>query len=119
MKYTGNNAFHAEFSTETQLLSSDLATLLGVGVGMTLFCGLTCLILRLFARARFGPRHHHYANAHLAPPITLSTDHGKFPIFLLHTTAAETTTEFNILTLLGHSKVTGSPRTHVYSSRSF
>ena len=65
------------FVAETQLLSSDLATLLGVGVGMTLFCGLTCLILRLFARARFGPRHHHYANAHLAPPITLSTDHGK------------------------------------------
>ncbi|CAG7723791.1 unnamed protein product [Allacma fusca] len=60
---------------KTQLLNSDLATLLGVGAGMTLFCGLTCLVLRIFARARFGPRHHHYANAHLAPPITLSTEH--------------------------------------------
>jgi len=67
---------------ETQLISGDFATFVGVGAGMGLFCLLTCLVLRIFARARFGPGEHrgHYGNAHLAPPITLSSDLRKNPL---------------------------------------
>lgn len=45
---------------------------------MTVLCLLICLVLQIFARARFGPRRAgHYGNANLAPPpVTLSVDQG-------------------------------------------
>ncbi|XP_035701544.1 uncharacterized protein LOC118433591 [Folsomia candida] len=62
---------------KAQMISSDLLTLLIVGTAMTGFCGLTCLVLRIFARARFGPRRNgHYANAQAPPAVTLSAEQG-------------------------------------------
>jgi hypothetical protein len=63
------------FSTsepEGPLLKSDVPTLIGVGVGLSIFTGLTCLVLKLFSRARFSQARA-YGNAHLPPPALTST----------------------------------------------
>lgn len=49
------------------ILKSDVPTLIGVGVGLLIFTGLTCLVLKLFSRARFS-RVRGYGNANLPPP---------------------------------------------------
>lgn len=57
-------------------LKSDVPTVIGLGVGMSVFMALTCLVLRLFSRARFAQdQARGYGNAHLAPPGTNSTHH--------------------------------------------
>lgn len=55
-------------------LKSDVPTVIGLGVGMSVFMALTCLVLRLFSRARFAQdQARGYGNAHLAPPTSTST----------------------------------------------
>ncbi|KAI9560118.1 hypothetical protein GHT06_014128 [Daphnia sinensis] len=55
-------------------LKSDVPTVIGLGVGMSVFMALTCLVLRLFSRARFAQEQARgYGNAHLAPPTSAST----------------------------------------------
>ncbi|XP_046655464.1 uncharacterized protein LOC124349024 isoform X1 [Daphnia pulicaria] len=55
-------------------LKSDVPTVIGLGVGMSIFMALTCLVLRLFSRARFAQdQARGYGNAHLAPPSSGST----------------------------------------------
>lgn len=62
-------------------LKSDVPTVIGLGVGMSLFMALTCLVLKLFSRARFAQARG-YGNAHLPPPATAtSASHsGKVPV---------------------------------------
>ncbi len=56
-------------------LKSDVPTIIGLGVGMSIFMALTCLVLKLFSRARFAQeqRARGYGNAHLAPAGSLTT----------------------------------------------
>ncbi len=56
-------------------LKSDVPTVIGLGVGMSIFMALTCLVLKLFSRARFAQdQARGYGNAHLAPPTSASTN---------------------------------------------
>lgn len=68
-------------------LKSDVPTVIGLGVGMSIFMALTCLVLKLFSRARFAQdQARGYGNAHLAPPTgpsANSTHAGKNPMKLL------------------------------------
>ena len=52
------------------LLTTDVPTIIGVGVGLSVFSALTCLVLKLFSRARFSPARA-YGDANLAPPSPL------------------------------------------------
>lgn len=61
------------------IVQTDVPTVLGVGVGMVLFTGLTCMVLRLFSNARFGQPRGHYADANLPPPITLTSTPSSAP----------------------------------------
>lgn len=78
-------------------LKSDVPTVIGLGVGMSVFMALTCLVLRLFSRARFAQEQARgYGNAHLAPPTSASTtmNHthtGPTPYFRLLLTKAYAT----------------------------
>lgn len=56
-------------------LTSDLPTLLGVTTGIAVLAGLICLVLHLFSKNKY-PRHRHFNDAHLAPPIMYSSDTG-------------------------------------------
>lgn len=56
-------------------LKSDVPTVIGLGVGMSIFMALTCLVLKLFSRARFAQEQARgYGNAHLAPPTHSATN---------------------------------------------
>ncbi|XP_042229798.1 uncharacterized protein LOC121871491 isoform X1 [Homarus americanus] len=52
-------------------LKADVPTLLGLGLGMSVLSALICLVLKIFARARFV-RPRRYADAHINPPLTVS-----------------------------------------------
>ncbi|KAK8733108.1 hypothetical protein OTU49_006761 [Cherax quadricarinatus] len=52
-------------------LKPDVPTLLGLGLGMSVLSALICLVLKIFARARFV-RPRRYADAHINPPLTVS-----------------------------------------------
>lgn len=56
-------------------LTSDLPTLLGVTTGIAVLAGLICLVLHLFSKNKY-PRHRHFNDAHLPPPIMYSSDTG-------------------------------------------
>lgn len=57
------------------LTYSDLPTLLGVTTGIAVLAGLICLVLHLFSKNKY-PRHRHFNDAHLPPPIMYSSDTG-------------------------------------------
>lgn len=55
------------------LLTTDVPTLIGVGAGLSVFAALTCMVFKLFSRARFSPARG-YGDANLPPPST-PTEH--------------------------------------------
>ena len=72
--YIGNFFFDFSIEPHGPWLKSDVPTVIGLGVGMSVFMALTCLVLRLFSRARFAQdQARGYGNAHLAPPTSTST----------------------------------------------
>lgn len=62
-------------SADMSTLTSDLPTLLGVTTGIAVLAGLICLVLHLFSKNKY-PRHRHFNDAHLPPPIMYSSDTG-------------------------------------------
>ncbi|XP_069990353.1 uncharacterized protein [Penaeus vannamei] len=54
-----------------EALKADVPTLLGLGLGMSVLSALICLVLKIFARARFV-RPRRYADARINPPLTVS-----------------------------------------------
>lgn len=50
----------------------DMPAILGIGVGLSLFTGVTCLVLKLFSRARFSDTGGHYADANQSPPMLMT-----------------------------------------------
>lgn len=61
--------------SDMSTLTSDLPTLLGVTTGIAVLAGLICLVLHLFSKNKY-PRHRHFNDAHLPPPIMYSSDTG-------------------------------------------
>lgn len=57
-------------------LTSDLPTLLGVSTGIAVLGGLICMVLHLFSKTKY-PRHRHFTDNNLPPPIMYSNDTGK------------------------------------------
>ncbi|XP_042229801.1 uncharacterized protein LOC121871491 isoform X4 [Homarus americanus] len=60
-------------------LKADVPTLLGLGLGMSVLSALICLVLKIFARARFV-RPRRYADAHINPPLTVSETYAAFAL---------------------------------------
>ncbi|XP_045613025.1 uncharacterized protein [Procambarus clarkii] len=60
-------------------LKPDVPTLLGLGLGMSVLSALICLVLKIFARARFV-RPRRYADAHINPPLTVSETYAAFAL---------------------------------------
>ncbi|XP_071543838.1 uncharacterized protein [Panulirus ornatus] len=60
-------------------LEADVPTLLGLGLGMSVLSALICLVLKIFARARFV-RPRRYADAHINPPLTVSETYAAFAL---------------------------------------
>ncbi|CAL4070124.1 unnamed protein product [Meganyctiphanes norvegica] len=60
-------------------LQPDVPTLLGLGLGMSVFSLLICLVLKIFARARFV-RPRGYADAHINPPLTVSETYAAYAL---------------------------------------
>lgn len=58
-------------------LTSDLPTLLGVSTGIAVLGGLICMVLHLFSKTKY-PRHRHFTDNNLPPPIMYSSDTGNF-----------------------------------------
>lgn len=58
-------------------LTSDLPTLLGVSTGIAVLAGLICLVLHLFSKTKY-PRHRHFTDNNLPPPIMYSSDTGNW-----------------------------------------
>ena len=58
-----------EIEPDEPLLTTDVPTWIGVGVGLLVFAALTCMVFKLFSRARFSPARA-YGNANLPPPLT-------------------------------------------------
>ncbi|GAB6032109.1 hypothetical protein CHUAL_010473 [Chamberlinius hualienensis] len=54
------------------LSDADIPSVFVLGIGLSIFTGLTCLVLRLFSRARFGSHRYRYANANQTPPIMMT-----------------------------------------------
>lgn len=63
------------FSPDMSTLTSDLPTLLGVSTGIAVLAGLICLVLHLFSKTKY-PRHRHFNDNNLPPPIMYSSDTG-------------------------------------------
>ena len=58
-----------EIEPDEPLLTTDVPTWIGVGVGLLVFAALTCMVFKLFSRARFSPARA-YGDANLPPPLT-------------------------------------------------
>nr|XP_053647448.1 uncharacterized protein LOC128698978 isoform X4 [Cherax quadricarinatus] len=67
----GRHLFLAKVLSDLDSLKPDVPTLLGLGLGMSVLSALICLVLKIFARARFV-RPRRYADAHINPPLTVS-----------------------------------------------
>ncbi|XP_047489979.1 uncharacterized protein LOC125039769 isoform X2 [Penaeus chinensis] len=62
-----------------EALKADVPTLLGLGLGMSVLSALICLVLKIFARARFV-RPRRYADARINPPLTVSETYAAFAL---------------------------------------
>lgn len=58
-------------SSDLESLKADVPTLLGLGLALSMLSALICLVLKIFARARFA-RPRRYADARINPPLTVS-----------------------------------------------
>jgi hypothetical protein len=72
------------------LLTADMPTMLGVCSGIAILAGLLCLVLHLYTRGRNPQtRPHHFADAHLPPPMYFTSETGTVgPFQLLHSNQA-------------------------------
>ncbi|KAL7642576.1 UNVERIFIED_CONTAM: hypothetical protein RMT77_007137 [Armadillidium vulgare] len=61
------------------ITQKDIPTFLGFGLGLSMLSALICLVLRIFARARFA-RPRRYANAAIPPPLTVSETYAAFAL---------------------------------------
>lgn len=63
-----NTVYH---SKGLDLIKADMPTFLGMVLALSLFSAVICLVLKIFARARYA-RTRRYANAAIPPPLTVS-----------------------------------------------
>nr|XP_053647446.1 uncharacterized protein LOC128698978 isoform X2 [Cherax quadricarinatus] len=75
----GRHLFLAKVLSDLDSLKPDVPTLLGLGLGMSVLSALICLVLKIFARARFV-RPRRYADAHINPPLTVSETYAAFAL---------------------------------------
>ena len=54
-----------------ELIKSGIPTFMMMGLGLSMFSAVICLVLKIFASARYS-RTRRYANAHINPPLTVS-----------------------------------------------
>ncbi|XP_050714365.1 histone H3.v1-like isoform X3 [Eriocheir sinensis] len=64
---------------DLESLKADVPTLLGLGLALSMLSALICLVLKIFARARFA-RPRRYADARINPPLTVSETYAAFAL---------------------------------------
>ncbi|XP_047740996.1 uncharacterized protein LOC125179346 [Hyalella azteca] len=62
-----------------EMLKADMPSFLGMGLALSMFSAVLCLVLKIFARARYG-RTRRFANANIAPPLTVSETYAAFAL---------------------------------------
>lgn len=83
LAFSLSNFFLINAISDMSTLTSDLPTLLGVSTGIAVLAGLICMVLHLFTKTKY-PRHRHFNDNNLPPPIMYSSDTGEKETFLMH-----------------------------------